>query len=477
MGCGGPAEPERDPDIVLIMVDTLRADHLPGYGYTRIETPHIDAFLDSAIVFEQARSQAACTFPSVNSLLTSLQPQAFVLRADEAAPVSVAPGEGAREQFRQTWQAPRGDARFGIPEEAAYLPEVLSRKGYRTIAVSASTIVRASSSEEAVNRWGGFGRGFEVFHEDCLDKDAACVNQAFLELLDDGADGRPVFAYLHLIDPHAPYLPPVAPDELPEPPPGCRPAVAKGNPNPIASQLKRVAVEDLDVEPGEIEHLRNLYDEEIRYLDRRFGELMAGLEQRGMSDSSILVFVADHGEAFLDPDTLLHCSTVNENEVRVPLAIRLVGEEARPGLRINEAASLVDVMPTLLEAIGVEPASLDLDGASLLASIPGHAAASAKADGAPSRYSFSAQRAHRAVFDGRFKLHLDLVTGEMRLVDPGADPEGKTDLSETYPEARRSLEGVLLEFLREHEGEQFATEGVDLGLEVEESLRALGYIP
>ncbi|HZI63486.1 MAG TPA: sulfatase-like hydrolase/transferase, partial [Thermoanaerobaculia bacterium] len=193
-------------NVVLVLVDTLRADHVGAYGYGRPTTPNFDAFAAQGILFERAWSQAACTFPSVNSLLTSRYPARFLGQ----------PG-GA----------------MGIPPEQPALPEILGRAGYATAAVSASPIVRRTPTR--FNPGGGFGRGFERFDESCLWRDASCVTaRARAEL---GQLRPPFFLYLHYMDPHGPYQPPAgAPRRFAGKCAGPD-FICRGDPNPIARML------------------------------------------------------------------------------------------------------------------------------------------------------------------------------------------------------------------------------------------------
>lgn len=167
----GTALPVRN--VILILVDTLRADHTSLYGYARDTTPELERRAGDGVVFERARSQSACTFPSVNSLLTSRHPATF---------------------FHQ------GFRNFSIPPGVPSIAEVLKAKGYTTLAVSSSAIVRATPTKH--NEHGGYDRGFDAFDESCLWEDSACVNRRALALLDKARE--PFFIYLHYLDPHAP---------------------------------------------------------------------------------------------------------------------------------------------------------------------------------------------------------------------------------------------------------------------------------
>ena len=190
-------------NVLLVVVDTLRADRLSLYGYRRPTSPNLDALARDAVVFTNARSPAGCTYPSTNSLLTSREPSVFLL-----------------------W--PNGS--MAIPEGVRSLPEILRAHGYSTAAVSASPIARATPSD--INTVGGFGRGFQTFDEDCLDKHARCLNDKATGLL--RTLPQPWFLYLHYMEPHAPYrTPPDAPrrftESLDRPrPPGIHPGRGEG---------------------------------------------------------------------------------------------------------------------------------------------------------------------------------------------------------------------------------------------------------
>ncbi|MBI1814892.1 MAG: sulfatase-like hydrolase/transferase [Deltaproteobacteria bacterium] len=126
----------RPLNAIIILVDTLRADHLSLYGYERATSPNLDRFFRQGVVFRAARSQAPCTFPSVNSLLTSHYPSQFLAQPEK---------------------------RMGIPDDVPSIAEILHARGYATVAVSASPVVSKTGTQH--NKFGGFGRGFDAFDE------------------------------------------------------------------------------------------------------------------------------------------------------------------------------------------------------------------------------------------------------------------------------------------------------------------------
>lgn len=462
---GTPAK--APPNVLLVLVDTLRADHLHAYGYERASTPHLDALFAEGILFESARSNAACTFPSVNSLLTSRHPIVFVSRGD--LPTGPAAQVG-REQVEKYWQSANRPARFGIPEDIPSLPEILRSHGYATLAVSASPIVRDKESDkkEATNRWGGYGRGFDVFHEECLREDAECVNRAALELLEQSSR-QPFFLYLHYMEPHGPYQPPDSfQRRFAVTSRGLSPGINGGNPYPMKNTLATAAEGRLAVDAEDLRHLIDLYDDEIAYFDEKLGELLDELAARRLLDNTLLIFASDHGEAFVEHGVLTHCQKVYDPEIRVPLFLRLpVGPR---GLRVREAVQNLDILPTVLDFAGIDNGDRQFDGRSLRPVIE------REGSGRPLSYVFSAQRAYRSVNDERYKLVVDLLTAQLELFDLDADPAEAVNVTENERGEVQRLRRVLYEFLLETEGEIGSKESLAKSREVEKTLKALGYL-
>ncbi|HSL84116.1 MAG TPA: sulfatase-like hydrolase/transferase, partial [Thermoanaerobaculia bacterium] len=251
-GCArAPAEPSGPWNVVVLLVDTLRADRLPFHGYPRDTAPTLAALAGESVVFERARAQAGCTFPSVVSLLTSRPASEIMAGIDRHG--------------------------MAVPEGLPYLPAILRERGWATAAVSASIVVRDTPSQ--INHQGGYGRGFDVFDESCLERSAACVNARAVPLLDELPE--PFFLYLHYLDPHAPYRPPSWHERRfarsrPE-----RRWVRRGDPGPLFRTLYE-GEPGGEIERAELRHLRDLYDEEILFFDRQLAQLQAELRDRDL---------------------------------------------------------------------------------------------------------------------------------------------------------------------------------------------------
>lgn len=437
LSCDGPAEP-RHPNLVILLVDTLRADHLGAYGYERNTSPNVDAFARESVLFASSRSQSSCTFPSANSILTSRSPSLFLAQPEHA---------------------------IGIPEAIPSIAEILQKNGYRTAAISGSPIVR--STPHRLNPHAGFGRGFETFHEDCLWRPAACLNRAALELL-RREDDRPFFLYVHYIDPHDPYRPPRSERrhfQFARRRGAMKKFIRQGEPTPIAEMIYN-GKPDPGVTPADLQHLIDLYDEEIAYFDRRFGELLAAVREAGLLDDTILVLTADHGEDFLEHDHIKHCRTLFDTTIKTPLIVHVPGAEPRV---VAAPVQNLDIVPTLLDYAGVDAAGFQLEGRSLRALIEG------REDGGERR-QVASQAAFRSASDGRFKLIHNLRDGRFWLYDLTADPQETTDVLTRERRSFHHLRETMTAWLARTEGEGAAGESVRKAEEAEARLKALGYL-
>jgi arylsulfatase A-like enzyme len=419
-------------NVLVLLVDTLRADHLSLYGYPRPTSPTLDALARDAVVFERARSQAPCTFPSVNSLLTSRYPGHFV-------------GQGF--------------ANFAIPEGMPTAAELLKAHGIATFAASASRIVRATPSK--TNPKGGFGRGFDTFDETCVDKAAQCINQRFFDFL--GRTWRPFFAYLHYMEPHHPYAPPTTFNPRFADPTATGPTWAlMGNPDPIEKAL--AAGRPAPGTPADLQMLVDHYDDEIAYWDTQLGALFAELDRRGLRRNTMIVLAADHGEMFLEHGDIKHCRKLFDTVTHTPLVVWLAGTGGR---HVETPVQNVDVLPTILDVLGVETPGWTPHGHSLKALLHGQPM--------ERRLAYSALDKLSSVNDARFKLIRDTQYGTTQLFDLTADPGEHADVASSYPEERERLDGALAAWLAEHDRAN-ARSGGAAGRDVQDALRALGYM-
>lgn len=305
-GCEGP--PPKFDNLVVVMVDTLRSDHLPGYGYERDTAPYLARLGDEGIQL-QGYAVTSWTKPSVASLLTGLHPQRHqaISRSDR------------------------------LPPEAPYLPEILSNRGFRTAAYIGNL--------NAGRKWG-FDRGFQSYDQanGARKMDGFRVTNRALDL----ARGLqpPYFFFVHYVDPHDPYRP-------------RRPWGAEGRPAQGYFQPRALQGRAEPVTPEEMQQLRDQYDGEILEVDQEIERLLRELRNRGLLERTLVVVTADHGEEFGEHGGLTHGRTLHEEMLQVPFI--LWSEEGLPHRRSEEAFYQLDFAPTMLEALG-HPVPDGMDG-------------------------------------------------------------------------------------------------------------------
>ena len=417
---GGP-DPGRPSGAVLIVIDTLRRDHLGTYGYGRNTSPQLDRFAEESVRYTQARSQAPWTTPSVASLLTSRYPQELGVTGVSSV----------------------------LSEEAILLSERLRAAGFATGAVVSH---RFSSA-----RWG-FDQGFDSFDDsNALGHDAVTspdVTDKALAFL-DAHRNDPFFLWVHYFDPHFAYREHEGfefPRESPYSGP-VQPGVRFGE------LLRRQAL----LTPGDARELERLYDSEISFTDKHVGRILSRLRELGIDSRTLVVITADHGEEFLDHGRLGHTKTLYDEVIAVPLLVRWPG--GAPGV-VAEPVALLDVAPTILAALEV-PADPGAEGHPL----PGPGAA-----GDPDRIFFSATdrpEAKRAAIGAGFKLIAD-ADGNLELYALEDDPEERRDLAAQGGQALQRLSAALEDF--ETRTDTPANPGsLDLSDSEREALRALGY--
>ncbi|HUE29421.1 MAG TPA: sulfatase, partial [Verrucomicrobiae bacterium] len=328
------------PSVLVVLVDTLRADQLGCYGAAPSPSPVVDRLAAGGLVFEHAVAQSSWTMPSVATLFTGLHPRSHGL----IGPSADAAGAASDPGF--------------LADTLPTLAERAEAAGVTTVGVSGSPIVSRATN---------LARGFETFVEFGWDRarndwpPAAAVNARFLAWLERNR-GLRFLAYLHYMDPHDPYTPPAS--LRPPAPPGVRSAIAAGQVDGLARQVNAPGGSPLAA--VEVEHLRQLYDAEIRAWDAALGTLLDALAAHGLADSTIVVLTADHGEEFQEHGRLKHRIHLYDELLHVPLVI--AGPGIRPG-RVAEQAQGIDLFPTVAALLGTA-APHGLPGHDLLAARP-----------------------------------------------------------------------------------------------------------
>ena len=430
----GPPTGSYPENVVVVLVDALRADHMSTFGYRRRTTPFIDRMAAGGVVFEHARSQASCTFPSVNSIFTSRYPGPFLRQAE---------------------------GQMGIPETMPAIAGILQSSGFHTTAVSASLIVRATPTDYNPN--GGFGRGFDTFVERCAWRHGDCVNNKVFRQLDTIEE--PFFLYIHYLEPHANYQPPENyPLHFAQPYEGYD-FIRDGDPNPIAKMLYDGGP-TIDLSDGDIQHLVDLYDDEIRAFDGIFKRLIDRLRDQGLLERTLIVLASDHGEEFLEHGHITHCRGIWSTLSHVPLIFWVPGVEA--GSRVQGAVENIDIVPTVLDYLGIPADGFGFQGKSLRPLIEGR--------DAWQRFAFADQGKYRSVDDGRFHLIFDGADKTATLFDIAVDPLEQHDLYAPDHPAVAPLTKALNDWLAANGQALKFDEALAAARAKEEELRSLGFL-
>lgn len=307
----GLTELEPSRGVILISVDTLRADHLGAYGYDQPTSPTFDRLAERGILFERSVVQYPSTLTSHMSIFTGLYPQEH----------SVMPPS--------TVLSPT------IPT----LPEHFQAHGFRTAGHTEGGFVAGGY---------GFSRGFDEFTDTAYqaDTDIERTYERGLDFLRSIEDGQRFFLFLHTYSVHDPY----------EPPMEYRQRFWSGPPpstfGSSGENLRQVNSGDLEISPETVEYFRAMYDASIRYTDDVLEGFLAEVKALGLMDEITLVVTSDHGEEFWEHSRMAHTQVYPES-LLVPLLILHPG--LQEGRRVPEVVESVDLAPTLLELAGVDP--------------------------------------------------------------------------------------------------------------------------
>jgi arylsulfatase A-like enzyme len=463
------------PHVLLVSIDTLRVDHVSCYGYERPTTPHLDRLAADGARFEWAFGTAVWTPPAHASMLTGLYPSQHGV-VDENRLVS------------------------SIPTIA----EMLAAVGYRTLGVANNSQVGALI---------GLDRGHQSFHEvwrgvksrnvverglrflgrrltDYLgraDHGAAKSNGIVLEWLESQArSGQPLYMFVHYIEPHNPLKAPAAYRRFAD----RRARIDRAKLAAVADNPLICLTDELQLTPVELEYLIGLYDEEICYIDSRLGEVLDALREAGLYEDTLILVTADHGEHFGEHGLYSHVASLYEPIVHIPLIAKLPGGRTGPAVR-DDLVQHVDLLPTIAEAVGVEPPQGALLQGRSLAAPP--AAGQERefvyaewegrvpfyvrkrlADKPPSALERYRQPISM-IRDARYK-YLLREDGPPELYDLASDPAEEHNLAQAPPAAARSLPEQLAQWKAGVSQQAPQRDRYTIDPEIRKHLESLGYM-
>lgn len=424
------------PSLLLITIDTLRADRLPFYGYKRDTAPFLRNLARQGIVFSNAYSTSSWTVPAVTSLLTGVYPYSHgVVR-------------GAVSKGHVYEQKP-------VPRTLPNLPEQLKLLGYRTYAVTANCHL----TEDL-----GFGRGFDRYA--CIGFcEAEKVNQAFLKWKQEiESQSVPVFIWLHYFDPHIPYkarqpwLYKYQADET------------EMESDTLSSISAPLQLRQLLQKKGQriLTLAQSHYDSEINYCDEQINKLF---QKFPLLERCTMIFTSDHGEEFLEHGKLTHDRNLYNDTVRIPLFIRLPSMTCTTSSK--DVVSLIDVAPTLLTIAGGK-ASLSWQGRALI---------NQSGQVIPHEDRYVLAHLHRninlplnALIGTNWKLIINDKTKVQELYDLQNDPGEYNNLAKSQPEKIKQQGEIFSKLALSLPPPPKIKEKKTLQKEKEDDLRSLGYL-
>jgi arylsulfatase A-like enzyme len=426
---------ERPHGVVLIVVDTLRADHLGFYGYSRDTSSHLDRWAEEGMVFERAMSTSPWTLPTFGSILTGRLPTGH--------------GAGYRGEGEVRPKSTRLDQT--IPT----LAEELHQAGFATGAIVNNPWMKPRF---------GLDRGFDTYdYQSTTNKRRRRANK-IVDLATTWIDAhrdQPFFLLVHLFDPHMTYDPPSSVRGRFTGPYEDRFSLPVYAPRKIRARANEVGEDERSF-------ITAAYDEEIVFVDQELNRFFEGLVERDLFQQLLVILTSDHGEELFDHESFEHGHSVYQELLHVPLVVwGPAVESGREALPV----SVIDIPPTILEAVGVSGESNPLSR-----SLWPRLTRRKRLDPRPLVAEGTLYGPERkAIIEWPHKLELDPSSESIRLFDLESDPGERSDLSPSEMAAARHLEERLRSILEAARSDE-APEEIELDEETLEELRSLGYI-
>ncbi len=420
------------PNVILIGIDTLRADHLSCYGYKRKTTPFIDEFAKESVVFENAFSTTSWTLPSFMSILTGLYLSSHKV---------VTPENKLHSSF-------------------ITLAEIFKNQGYKTAGFVSAPFLKKNF---------GFVQGFDVYNEATSspthieshkDITSPQITKLVLNWLHKNKNKR-FFLFIHYWDPHYDYIPPPPYDKIFDP--------------YYTGTIDGTDIENSKkIHPGmderDLQHIIALYDGEIRWTDFHIGKLFSELKRLNLYKNTLIIIVADHGEEFLEHNGKGHRRTLYNEVIHVPLILKL--PYSSKNKYVKSPVSTIDILPTILEVLNITP-PVEIEGKSLLLYI--HAD---KENFDREIYSelYEERKEKIALIYYPYKLIYNISFKKFEMYNIQKDAFEKKNLINVFPQIANRLRGKLFDWYKSRIFNTSKTSKTKLDEETLQQLKSLGYL-
>ncbi len=420
-------------NVILIGIDTWRADHVSSFGYKHLTMPNVDDLASQGFRFINAYSTTSWTLPSFLSILTSLYQSSHGVISSE----------------------------YKLAPSHITLAEILRNEGYVTAGFISGTYLK---------RTFGFDQGFDKYEE-------AVTSAQLIKTYDDITSPkitslvdswirsnrkRTFFVFAHYWDPHFDYIPPAPFDTIFDPD-------YEGNID--GRNFLSSPKVNANMDPQDLNHIISLYDGELRWTDLHLGHLFDSLRHLGILDKTIIVIVGDHGEEFFEHGGKGHRNTLYNEVIHVPIILRLPKTPAPQVLKAP--VSTVDIVPTLLDLLGIKPPG-KFDGRSL---VPLMKQPSMEMANQPDRAIYAELSDFLScLIKGRWKIIYDSKANSWELYDIVNDFNETTNLAEAMPDTLSVLKTSLLKWLKSQEQLHPQRSRARYNPETRRQLKALGYV-
>ena len=432
------------PNVVLIIVDTLAVNHLGTYGHPSSPSPNIDKLAESGTVFEKAYTPAPWTKPAVSSVFTGVMPSMHGVKSIDDV----------------------------LPESFNTLAERLKRTDYLTAGFVSHTLISPKL---------GYAQGFDTYdtvpfkgnvHSVISSEKVTDMGldwlKSYKENYKERSDSNKFFLFLHYFDPHNNYQHHKEFDQT---------SWYKGDLTP-GMDIRAIRAKIPNITEDDVKYLRGLYDEEIAHTDREIGRFLGTLKDMGLSDNTIIILTADHGEEFFDHGSIGHSRTLFDELTRVPLIISYPGK-VKPQ-RVSEPVTTLDILPTVLDEVNLNEDRQGLAGISLKETLLEGKELPRRDIYSEVDFKSSYIKAYKiSVVRGIHKAVLDKPTQSCELYDLESDPKELSNISSKDPALFSTLSSLVIDYQNKYQKNSQNEEMQmvpERSSEEIEQLKSLGYL-
>lgn len=450
---GGIKQPKH-LNIILIVIDTLRADHLGCYGNKTIKTPFIDQIASEGVIFENHFSQCSITNPAHASIFTSLYLKNHGLYNNKTK----------------------------LSNSVITLPEILKGFNYRTIA--------AVSAFHLDREYSGFGQGYDDYYDVptppghnsnefiFLTRRAETTNEKIFGWLENNFTKK-FFMWIHYFDPHAPYSPPKPFNKM---------YYSEDPTDPSNRSMKKIVYPPHWSDPPEwlknitdIEYVKAQYKGEVTYVDNEIGKLLNYLKELGLKENTLIILTSDHGESLGEHEMYFDHWGLHKAVLHVPLVLRCP-QLIPSGKKVKSLTTSIDIVPTVLDLLNHNFKTATFDGESLISAIKDNKTIkkeryvySENMDQVTVSVRSNAWAAIKDLLDAEYTSKYRFIKNRIQLYDVKNDPLEVKEVSKANPEMVKKFDRQLMAWLREGKAPSKPVIPPKVSKEVEEKLRALGY--